>query len=81
MDVEEKTAAGSMRCSCCGARHAQRTGWRQKSLYILADPGALYAYICGRCAARFSSERAADEFLETELGSLALRYTRRLAAC
>ena len=77
----DRTTTLPIQCCGCGAPFGRRSGWRQKSLYILADPGALYAYLCGACAENFSSEQAVSDFLDTELESLARRYTRRLAAC
>jgi hypothetical protein len=82
MDTEV-TSVLPIACCSCGAkfRRSKEGGWRQKSLYILADPGALYAYICGRCCRAFSSEQAIGELLDTELEAQAIRYTRRLAVC
>ena len=76
----QTTPLGISCCSCKAAfknRAKNCAPWRQRSLPVPGAPDLLFAYLCGDCAARFTSDDAVHDFLDASLEDALCRITHR----
>jgi hypothetical protein len=79
--MANETASLAITCCSCKSSFKNRSKnaapWRQRSLPVPASHEMLFAYLCGPCATRFSSEEAVYDYLDASLDDALYRAQRR----